>query len=416
MSNEGIIICADDELYMHMLYESMLGRRGYEVRCCNSGEEAIETIAEAPADLVILDVRMPGMGGLDACRELRKRQDTCDVPIIIVSADGSEDKIIQGLSAGADDYLVKPLREAELLAKVAMAVKRRKTSAFRELNLHLGSRFAGRYEIVQRIGSGGFSMVYDAEDTLVDPHRRVALKIFDLPPSRLNDRQFRSRFLREAYEHSRLDHRAITKLYDFGQTEGRYFIAMEFIDGKTLEQVIEDTGPIPQEHAALIGYEIARALRYLDEHKLVHRDVTPSNIIITSAGDVKLLDFGLARSQREQTLSIDDEFRGTPNFVSPEYVSGAPDLDVRSDLYSLGATLYYILSGEFPIKGESLVEVLENQVRVSPPPIGTLVRHLHPEFGELIGHLLAKAREDRPSVAAVLETLRDLVVPAKDPA
>ena len=411
MPTPASIICADDEQSMHLIYKAILKERDYDVRFCVTGAEVLAAVDEAPADLVILDVGMPEMNGIEACRELRQREDTYDLPIIIVSASDSEETIEEGLGSGADEYLIKPIKEPELLAKVAVTLERRRRTAPDEAPvLRVGDLFAGRYLIMGRLGAGGFSTVYDAEYTVQEPALRVALKIFDLPPSKAGDRQFMSLFLREAFEHSRLDHPNIAKLYDFGQAAGQYFLAMEYLAGESLAEVIEKHGALAEKYLAFIGYEMARALRYMEDPQVVHRDISPANIMITGAGDVKLLDFGMAKRRRDHTLSLEDEIRCTPECVSPEYILGREDIDGRSDLFSLGAVLFIAATNHMPVYGETALEMLQNKLEDIPP----LVQQLNPayssDFSDLIAAMLQKDPDDRPPIRDVLAVLRDLVV------
>ena len=400
------IICADDDPDMQAIYSHILKRREYEVRYCSSGEEVLQAFDQRPADLVILDMNMPGMSGLHTTEALRKRLDSFNTPIIIVSANDSEQAIVDGLSLGADEYIVKPFKAPELLAKISVALKKRGSAAVQDMGLQLGSRFAGRYEIARRIGAGGFSTVYYARDTSKEPALEIALKVYDLPPSKRNDRQFLSSFLREAYEHSKLNFDNIIKLHDFGQSGGNYYLAMEYVDGKTVDELVRTRGALDSVFVALIGHEVAKALRYLSEHRIVHRDIKPANIMITRNADVKVLDFGLAKQQQEGTLSVQDEFRGTPQFVSPEYIMGCQDLDSRSDVYSLGATLYYAAANLRPFSGNSTIEILNNHFRETPLAPHLVNPKTEETLSKLIMRMLSKDREDRPAPVELIQELR----------
>ena len=402
------IIIADDDPDMLAMYQHILNGRDYDTRYCTDGDEVLTAYEEEPADLVILDVNMPGKDGLDTTEELRKRLDSYNVPIIIVSANDSEQAIVRGLSYGADEYIVKPFKPPELLAKISIALKKRGT-ATHELGLAPGGRFAGKYEIAKKVGAGGFSSVFLASDMRQEPPTDVALKVYDLPPSKRDDQQYVRLFLREAYEHSRLDHKNITKLRDFGQSGGLYYLAMEFLHGKTLDQVVKTKKALPEQFVALIGHEVAMALRYMSKHEVVHRDIKPANIMITADGDCKVLDFGLAKREKEDTLSINDEFRGTPQFVSPEYIRGADDLDIASDIYSLGATLYFAATNARPFSGDSTVEILNSHFEEVPAAANTKAPALTDEFCLLLDHMMAREREDRPPITKVIRTLRTMM-------
>lgn len=402
------ILCADDDPDMHALYQRFLEKRGYNVVTCESGDEVLESFDTTPSDLVILDLNMPGMNGMDTLEQLRRRLDAFNIPVIIVSGEDSEESILDGLSSGADEYIVKPFKSSELLAKVAIALKKKQATASSDLGLALGSRFAGRYELQEKIGTGGFSLVYRALDTGDDPSSEVALKVFDLPPSRRNDRNFMSQFLREAYEHSKLDHPNIIKLTDFGQVGGVYFMAMEFIHGHSLDQAVRQDGPMDDHTSTYIAYQMSKALQYMLDQNIVHRDIKPANIMLTNDADVKLLDFGLAKKPNEHTLSINDEFKGTPQFVSPEYIRDDP-LDIRSDIYALGGTLYYLVAGFPPMQGKSTLDILRAHLNTPPIPLLDVVPELNPVFCDLIERMLAKSPDDRPMPEDIRKEARALL-------
>ena len=361
------------------------------------GNEVLKVFDQAPVDLVILDLNMPGMSGMDTLMQLTKRLDAFNVPVLIVSAEDSEESIHDGLSSGASEYIIKPFKSAELLAKVRIALKKRDAREVSDMGMALGSRFAGRYLIQDRIGSGGFSTVFRAVDTHSEEEETVALKIFDLPPSKRNDHNFVSSFLREAYEHSKLRHPNIVELKDFGQIDGYYFLVMEFINGQTLEDFIKENGLLDEYHAAYICYEMVNAIEFMSQNSIVHRDIKPGNVILTVDGEVKLLDFGLAKKESENTLSIGDEFKGTPQFVSPEYIRDDP-LDFRSDIYALGGTLYYLSCGKPPIEAKSAIETLRAHLYNDFIRMEMRQPDFDHDFCLLINSMLAKEANERPSL------------------
>ncbi|MFT5126418.1 MAG: DNA-binding response OmpR family regulator [Rhodothermales bacterium] len=400
----AVIICADDDPSMQALYRVTLTHRGHDVRVVPDGEKALTTFAERPADIVLLDVNMRPMGGIETCSELRKRPESFNVPILFVSGADSENEIVKGLDMGADDYITKPFRTEELAAKVEVALKRRSQDT-KKLGLAPGCRFAGRYDLHRQIGSGGFSRVFEATDSQND--RQVALKVYELPANQRNDDEMRSRFLREAYEHSKLRHENIVRLLDFGHVAGMYFLAMEYIGGRSLKDVLAQHGSFSEKRLVQVGLAVAEALAHLDEHELIHRDVKLENILL-SGDDVRLVDFGLTRRRTDETLSVNQEFHCSPAYASPEYVLGMDDLDIRSDIYSLAISLYQLATGAMPIPGDSIMRILENQVEFSPRPLRQARPDLGEPFCELIDRMLAKRRDSRPTIREVISGFREL--------
>jgi len=401
------IICADDDPLINQLFHDILGRKGFQVRTCTSGEEVLTAFAQEPADLVLLDLLMPGLSGLDTCRELRKRPDSFDVPIIIVSGVDAETSIFDCLSSGADDYVLKPLHPTELLAKISNAMKKRSERLNRNVGLRPGARFAGRFDILRQIGSGGFSMVFHARDT--SRNEDVALKVLDLPAAQREDKTFISTFLREAYQLSRLDYPVIVKFHDFGQSGVFYYLVMEFVQGRSLEEFLQTDGALSEANTIVLGHEVASAIHYLNLQRMVHRDIKPPNIMITQGGAIKLLDFGLARSVSDATTSVSDEIRVTPFFAPPELFVKGQSLDVKSDIYSLGATLYYGASRILPFDGESVLAVIANHFKQVPQPLCEANPAVSKTFSQLIQQMLARQKEDRPDINEVIFRLRNMM-------
>ncbi len=405
------LICADDDKYFRILYRKIFSRRGYAIRVFSDGQEVIDAYRAEPSDILILDIDMPIKTGLEVCRMLRQDPEGYNVPIIIVSSYDTEEAIVNALSAGADDYIIKPFKFAELLAKTVAVLRKRSLAASREMGLPVGSLFAGKYEILDKIGSGGFSNVFHAIMKTAHESTEVALKVFELTATLRNDKEFMKLFLREAYGLSKLDHPNIIRLHDFGSSSNYYFLAMEYFEGKTLYQIMTKTGQFPETEAAMIGYETIKALAYLKSHKVVHRDIKPNNIMIVDSGDVKLIDFGMARQIKEETVSIKGLFTGTPQYAAPESIQMRSDIDSRADVFSLGATMYYLVTQEEPFSAATPQEVFNERFRknTEATPIKEIEPGLSDAFAGLVDKMLALNREDRPSVEEVSESLRNIV-------
>jgi serine/threonine protein kinase len=225
------------------------------------------------------------------------------------------------------------------------------------------------YQIQEKLGEGGMGVVYRAYDTQL--RRPVALKI--LPPEYASDPERRSRLLREARAASALHHPNIVGIHEVGSDGGVDFIAMEFIEGKTLGDIIPARG-LPLGKALNYAVQIASGLAKAHAAGVVHRDLKPGNIMLTGDGLVKLLDFGLAQrvelaEGHETTLTMQGEIAGTPAYMSPEQAEGKA-LDGRSDIFSFGAVLYEILTGRRAFEGDSTASILAVVLREEPPPMG----------------------------------------------
>src|SRR5437764_2711679 len=225
--------------------------------------------------------------------------------------------------------------------------------------------YNGRYEIVQHIARGGMAEVFLARDLLLD--RPVALKV--LFPEFAADRSFVERFRREARAAANLNHPNIVSIYDWGEEEGTYFIVMEYVEGRTLRQVIREDGPLPPRRAAEIGADMAAAVGFAHKNGVIHRDLKPGNVLISSNGQVKVTDFGIARaaSNAQEALTQTGAVMGTATYFSPEQAQGRP-IDFRSDVYAMGIVLYEMVVGRPPFYNENPVAVAYQHVRERPIP------------------------------------------------
>jgi serine/threonine-protein kinase len=258
-------------------------------------------------------------------------------------------------------------------------------------NFDRGYIFANRYEVVNEIGRGGNSRVYLALDNSESPPVEVALKVCQPP---LNDKKFIPKFLREAFQLSRLDHPNIMKLLDFGNTDGFYYMATGFIRGHSLKDYLAE-GPIIEESAVAVAREMGKAFSHMRDHNVIHRDVKPENILISEENEIILVDFGLAKEEGQRTLSVGDELFGTPHFMAPERVLDSENLTIKTDIYSLGVTLYYIVSGEYPFDDKNLVKIVQMHLRETPPPLKERAPDVSPEFVAAVERMMVKNAQDR---------------------
>ena len=245
----------------------------------------------------------------------------------------------------------------------------------------------GRYRILYRLGSGGMADVYCAEDQQLG--RRVALKV--LHRRYAEDEQFVERFRREASSAAGLSHPNVVAIFDRGEWDGTYYIAMEFVDGRTLKDIIRERGAAPPEAAIDVTLQILRAARYAHNHGVIHRDIKPHNVLIDQEGRVRVTDFGIARAGTSD-ITETGSVMGTAQYLSPEQAQGR-SVDARSDLYSIGIVLYELLTGRVPFDAESPVSVALMQV--SEPPM--LPRELVPTIPPAAEAVVLRAMEKDPA-------------------
>jgi serine/threonine-protein kinase len=256
-----------------------------------------------------------------------------------------------------------------------------------------GTVIDGRYRVISRVGSGGMAEVYCAEDTQLG--RRVAVKL--LHERFAQDEEFVERFRREASSAASLSHANIVNVYDRGEWGGTYYIAMEYLDGRSLDSIVREEAPLAPQRAIELTEQVLRAARFAHRHGVVHRDLKPHNVIIDEEGRIKVTDFGIARagaSEITQTGSI----MGTARYLSPEQAQGHT-VSPRSDLYAIGIMLYELLTGTVPFEGDSVVAIALRHLSEPPRPPSSLVPTVSANLDAIVMRALAKRPEARFSDA-----------------
>ena len=265
-----------------------------------------------------------------------------------------------------------------------------------------------RYVLLDLIGQGGMGRVYLAQDTRLN--RQVALKI--LSPERVNNPRAIARFQREARVGAQLQHENLVRIYDFGESSGRYFLVMEYIEGKTIGTMIADHVAIPSTTAVRLVRQVAMGLEHAHRKGLIHRDVNPYNILVTRDGTAKLADLGLALDLAEDDrVTREGATVGTFDYVAPEQARQSHSADIRSDIYSLGCSLYHMCTGHVPFPTPSLPEKLFAHQAMEPTPLETLVPDLPEALAEVVRRMMRKSPDERYStplqVAQALEPFAD---------
>lgn len=269
------------------------------------------------------------------------------------------------------------------------------------MDSNIGKKLDGRYEITELIGIGGMADVYKAQDVMED--RPVAVKI--LKPEYSDDEEFLRRFRNESKAIAVLSHPNIVKIYDVGFTDEIQFIVMEYIDGITLKEFIEQQGVLKWKDALHFITQILRALQHAHDKGIVHRDIKPQNIMLFTDGTIKVMDFGIARFSRIDGKTLSDKAIGSVHYISPEQAQGDMT-DERSDIYSVGVMLYEMLTGKKPFDGDTAVNVALKHMQENAVPPKEIMPSIPDALEEIVIHAMEKQPAQRYQSAA--EMIRDI--------
>ncbi len=308
-------------------------------------------------------------------------------------------KTLKG-STRNNDSLERILLEKRIITHEQAALARRRLKGSTQPS---GAPDIPNYQILDVLGSGGAGTVYRAKQLSMD--RIVAIKV--LLPRLAKDQAYLDRFFREARAAARLSHPNLIVAHDVGAHQGLYYLVMEYVSGATLQQLLDSQGSLEESRVVDVAIQVAKALEVAHRNGMVHRDVKPANIILGSDGLAKLFDLGLAR---EGLGASEGKAVGTPRYISPEQAKDAPNIDIRSDLYSLGATMYHLVTGQLPFPAETGAQMLAKHVAEKLVPAHVRNPRVSQELSAIISRLMEKRPGDRiqrpQDLITALETIR----------
>lgn len=410
MSDSGFtLLVVDDNQFVVRTMSRHLEDEGYQVIAARDGEAALRVVNEEPIDLIVLDVNMPGIDGVEVLRTVRQRFTPDQLPVIMATANGRSDDVVQAFDLGANDYVTKPLDFPVMMARIHRELRSR-TPARDQVDgtvklfedVAIGSVLEGRYRLESRIGKGQFGAVYRATHLILQ--HDVAVKVLRAPLE--DEMSSLERFKQEGISMCRIQHPNAVSVLDFSVTSsGVPFLVMELLEGHTLEDEIKKSGGFSPMACADIVFPMCEVLHEAHRLGIIHRDIKPQNIFLHKSRHgtvVKVLDFGIAKLIGEAMLSrkitLEGNSPGTPAYMAPERYSEIP-YDGRSDVYSLGVVLYEMLVGRPPFvvsDGNPMKLALMHLSEIPRPP-----RELKPELSleleAVVMRALDKDFERRPS-------------------
>ncbi|MFA6290575.1 MAG: protein kinase [Victivallales bacterium] len=395
------ILVADDSLIIQAAYTQMLEFLGHEVIMCGNGLQAVNRFRETHPELVILDVDMPEMNGFDACREIRKTPDGLNIPIIMVSVGDTEEDIVNGMNAGANDYLIKPVKESHLIAKLKTFLK---FSMVHRDDLELVKNhveFAGRYTIEKLLGHGAHSVVFLAKDR--ENGKNVAVKLVSTPDLD----SFSRAFIETAGEIKKVESPNVLKINDFGQYAGRFYVILEYAEDGDLARLLKQR-KFSEEETLKLALDLIKGLKEFEKHGIVHFDIKPENIMI-SGNVYKLGDFGIATQRETATIPIKMEIWSTAAYLPPEYLNDSSAVSMKSDIYSLGITLYQAITGDNPFQSDKPAVAMFKQVNLVPPSLETYDRRITKYFSDSVSAMMDKNPDSRPSLDEIEKIFRHIL-------
>ncbi len=409
-----LLVVDDNEGNRDML-SRRLGKSGFNVEAVSSGREALERVAQGELDLVLLDVMMPGMSGLEVLKVLRERHSTTELPIIMATANSKSEDIVEALELGANDYVTKPIDFPIALARIESQLRQKLAAKPNGGDVgHTvgsGTTLEGKYRLVESLGSGNSGVVYQATHLALE--QDVAVKI--LHTSGCASAEALARFRREGISTCLVKHPNAVSVLDFGITSsGTAYLVMELLDGRSLAELL---GELDESRATLSVERCAEILRPIcdvltDIHKagMVHRDIKPANVFLHRGrvGEVvKILDFGIAKlvgdAASGEQLTGEGGIIGTPAYMAPERFEEIP-YDGRADVYSVGVMLYRMLGGRVPFPAKELMAVAMQHLRETPPPLAQLNPDVSSEVETVVLQAMSKDMAERPGAAELMKS------------
>jgi CheY-like chemotaxis protein/tRNA A-37 threonylcarbamoyl transferase component Bud32 len=396
------VLVVDDDPEVHRLLEVCFARVGIDCLAAETGEEGLRVAQEKPPGLILLDMMLPDLTGLEVCRRLRRLRGLDRTPVLFLTGMDDDEKAVEAYDLGAHDYLTKPFSPARLVAKVRAIVHRERETRVQTVeDIEPGDVIDDRYRVIRQIGRGGMGTVYQVEHKGLG--KVVALKA--LRPLEEEAHLAITRFEREIAALTRIRHPNVICIHDAGLWRRIRYFTMDYVSGGTLHDRFRESPKFEVGEALRIAAEVASGLEAAHMQGVLHRDLKPANILFDAGGRAIVTDFGLLLDTvdtEQARLTEVGYLVGTPHYMSPEQIRTPTELDARSDVYSVGTLLYEMLTGRTPFLGQSsmgaMLSILQKDV-LDP-------RDHRADLPEPVAQIclgaLARDRDDRYSSAGAL--------------
>jgi len=423
MSELHTILVVDDHSDNRELLTRRLEREGFRVLAAESGHQALTHLKDGKVSLILLDVMMPEMSGIEVLQAVREAHSASELPVIMVTAKAQSDDMVEALGQGANDYVTKPIDFPVALARIQAQLRIRRPAADDEVSdprdLRPGLVLDGRYRLEERVGAGNFGTVYRARHLGLD--HTVAVKV--LQTSAVTDPDAVARFRREGVTACRVRHPNAVGVLDFGVTgHGVAYLVMELLAGYPLEDEMKGGRVLPVTRALRIVVAVCEALAAAHRARIVHRDIKPGNVFLHQAGGQevpKVLDFGIAKIAGavalQQKVTLEGWIVGTPVYMAPERF-GSDEVTGEADVYSVGIMLFQMLAGRLPFDADSdPLAVAMKHKHDPPPPLRALRPDAPAAVEEAILSALRKHPQQRPTAAELGARLAAALPPSAAP-
>lgn len=414
---ESRILVVDDESAVRMVVRRTLERVGYTVLEARDGQEALDVLAVEEVDLVVTDVHMPQLSGMDLLAEIKNLKS--HLPVIIVTGKASVQAAVECMKIGAIDYISKPFTIALIEETVAKALAHAESpSRIGETTIliHDYPAFLADYEIQDMLGEGSMGIVYLVEKTVEGRKEKFAIKLYKRDHQDEDERkQIQKRFFQEARAASQAKHPNIVEIIEFGLDENAVvnYIVMEYLPGVPLNHYIDRPDALSYAQKASIIRQVADALSAIHKLSVYHRDIKPANVMVDDDLHVKVTDFGIAKLP-DSMLTQQNELMGSPGYMAPESFVSA-DIDHRADIFSLGIVAYELFLGEHPFGAENSVRTCYRIRNEDPKDPSDIDPDIPPALCKILDTMLKKELAERyDSAVAIVEALDKFIASTKD--